>query len=308
MGAEEQQPTAVRGLRILDDIVCGVDGSRHADEVVRQAASLAGADGMLTIVAVTAVHRAVEGTQRVAALAPARARRALDRAERIAAEAGVRAVSEIDERSPVGDVLLEHAGAHGLLAIGPPSMSRIAHILVGGAATTAAHALPASLLIARRAPAHDRFGEHIMVASDGLERSDDLVDFAAGFAQEHDSSLTLLHVIHGESSHHPTRIAAQVRRVTGALGERARVRIEPGRASGLIVKTAVAERCSLIIVSSRRVGGIRALGSVSERVVHEAPCSVLVVRPEDLHAKARPVSASSAPPNGVRESADPADA
>jgi nucleotide-binding universal stress UspA family protein len=144
-------------------------------------------------------------------------------------------------------------------------MSRIAHILVGGAATTAAHALPASLLIARRAPAHDRFGEHIMVASDGLERSDDLVDFAAGLAQEHDSSLTLLHVIHGESSHHPTRIAAQVRRVTGALGERARVRIEPGRASGLIVKTAAAERCSLIIVSSRRVGGIRALGSVSER-------------------------------------------
>ena len=68
------------------------------------------------------------------------------------------------------------------------------------------------------------------------------------------------------------------------------MRIEPGRASGLIVETAVAEHCSLIIVSSRRVGGISALGSVSERVVHDAPCSVLVVRPEDLQADAPPAS------------------
>jgi len=286
MGVEGHRLPSARGMWIFEDIVCGVDGSRHADDVVRQAASLAGANGQLTLVAVTAVRPAVEGTQRVAALAPVRARRALDRAERIAAEAGVRAVSEIDERSPVGEVLLEHGGAHGLLVIGPPSMSRIAHILVGGAATAAAHLLPASLLIARRPPAHTRFGERIIVASDGLECSAELVSFAADLAEEHGSSLTLLHAIDGESSYHPTRIAAQVERVTSALGERAHVRIEPGgRVRSLIVETAVAEQCSLIIVSSRRVGGVRALGSVSERVVHDAACSVLVVRPEDLHAE-----------------------
>jgi nucleotide-binding universal stress UspA family protein len=36
--------------------------------------------------------------------------------------------------------------------------------------------------------------------------------------------------------------------------------------------------CDLLVVGSRGLHGIRALGSVSERVAHEAPCSVLVVR------------------------------
>ena len=49
----------------------------------------------------------------------------------------------------------------------------------------------------------------------------------------------------------------------------------------MIVETAAREDASLVVIGSRRVGGVRALGSVSERVVHEAPCSVLVVRPED---------------------------
>lgn len=35
---------------------------------------------------------------------------------------------------------------------------------------------------------------------------------------------------------------------------------------------------SLIVLGSRGLHGIRALGSVSERVAHRAPCSVLVVR------------------------------
>jgi hypothetical protein len=35
----------------------------------------------------------------------------------------------------------------------------------------------------------------------------------------------------------------------------------------------------LIVVGSRGLHGPRALGSVSERVAHRAPCSVLVVRP-----------------------------
>ena len=36
--------------------------------------------------------------------------------------------------------------------------------------------------------------------------------------------------------------------------------------------------------------GGRALGSVSERVVHDAPCSVLVMRPEDVRQEARAAS------------------
>jgi nucleotide-binding universal stress UspA family protein len=35
----------------------------------------------------------------------------------------------------------------------------------------------------------------------------------------------------------------------------------------------------LLVVGSRGLHGLRALGSVSERVAHQALCSVLVVRP-----------------------------
>ncbi|MGH3044966.1 MAG: universal stress protein [Gaiellaceae bacterium] len=40
-----------------------------------------------------------------------------------------------------------------------------------------------------------------------------------------------------------------------------------------------AKSADLLVVGSRGLHGVRALGSVSERVAHKAPCSVLVVRP-----------------------------
>jgi nucleotide-binding universal stress UspA family protein len=46
---------------------------------------------------------------------------------------------------------------------------------------------------------------------------------------------------------------------------------------GALVEAAGPE--DLIVVGSRGLHGPRALGSVSERVAHRAPCSVLVVKP-----------------------------
>jgi nucleotide-binding universal stress UspA family protein len=42
---------------------------------------------------------------------------------------------------------------------------------------------------------------------------------------------------------------------------------------------AAARDADLVIVGSRGLRGLRALGSVSERLGHRAPCSVLVVKP-----------------------------
>ncbi len=282
--AQNPRRTTRQRPAVLTDTVCGVDGTRTAYEAVRQAATLAGPRGRLTLLAVTGATGA--GRHQVAALAPARARRALSHARRLAAQAGVPAEIELDESGPVMHEVLERAAEHELLAIGAPSMTRLAHLLFGGTATLAAHSLPASLLVARRPPARVAFGEGIVVASDALDRSDELVDFAIALAREHDTSLTLLHAAGAESAHHPTRIAGQVRRVTEAFPDTGSVRIEPARAHELIVEVAAEERASLIVVSSRHLGGVRSLASVSERVVHDAPCSVLVVRPEDLRAHA----------------------
>ena len=123
MSVEPKQSSAPSRLAILWDVLCGVDGTHSAYEAVRQAASLAGPGGQLTLVAVTAV--AASGQQRTASMAPARARRALLHARRIAADAGVPASVEVDMRGPVAAVLLERAHGHGVLAIGEPSMGRL---------------------------------------------------------------------------------------------------------------------------------------------------------------------------------------
>ena len=70
------------------------------------------------------------------------------------------------------------------------------------------------------------------------------------------------------------------------VGDRVSLRIDLGRPLKLILATAALERTSLIVVGSRHLSGVRALGSVSERLVHEARCSILVVRPEDLRGAA----------------------
>ena len=280
MTLEAPQSRSPHDLDILADVLCGVDGTRVAQEAVRQAAWLAGPTGRLTLLTVTAVKGA--GNYRTASVAPARAKRALASARRLAVSLGVDADTAIDERGPVTQVLLEHAAAHGLLAIGPPPMSRLAHLLVGGTATSAAHRLPSSILIARRPPERARFGDRIVVSSDALELSSELVAFATALTRLHGSSLTLVHALDGPSSRHPTRLGAQVDYLTRALGEKARVRIEPRHVHDLILETATTEKCSLLIVGSRRVGGVRSIGSVSERIVHDAACSVLVIRPEDL--------------------------
>ena len=275
--ARQGRAKGARGQAVLRDVLCGVDGTRTAYEAVRQAASLAGKGGRLTLLAVVIPS----GAARDRAAAVTRAKRTLDHARRLAEERGVRAEVLVDERGQVAKVLLERAEDHGLLALGAPAMSRHAHLLIGGVATQAAHLLPASLLVGRRPPAKAAFGERIIVANDALESSDALLSFAIRLARLRKATLVMLHAASAEYRFHPTRIARQSESLGQALGERSRTYVVPGRVKKVIVETAAREDASLIVIGSRSVGGVRALGSVSERVVHEAPCSVLVVRPED---------------------------
>jgi nucleotide-binding universal stress UspA family protein len=56
--------------------------------------------------------------------------------------------------------------------------------------------------------------------------------------------------------------------------------VEPGgKPAERIAEAARDDRAGLVVIGSRGLGGLKALGSVSERVVHAAPCSVLVARP-----------------------------
>jgi nucleotide-binding universal stress UspA family protein len=83
------------------------------------------------------------------------------------------------------------------------------------------------------------------------------------------------------TSSHPTsrRPTAAIQAARSAARERG---VETDTVVGGIAEGATSarllNRAVLVVIGARGVRGIRALGSVSERVAHAAPCSVLVAR------------------------------
>jgi nucleotide-binding universal stress UspA family protein len=262
------------------NILCALDGSRRSYVAVEQAAALAGPAGHLTLLAVTAV--AGTGAYKSAAIGSARGERVLGRAARIAERAGVSSTKVVDPGAPASAVILERAVQHDLLAIGAPAMGRVAGMLVGGVAFDALGSFTTPLLLARPAPQGLPFARSILVASDALEGSDRLVELAGRIARDQEARLVLVHAPDPESRAPSPRIQAQAHAVGLLLPSTSETVIEAGSARDVIVDCAGRAEVSLVVMGSRRRRGLRALGSVSKRVVHEAPCSVLLVPPEAI--------------------------
>jgi nucleotide-binding universal stress UspA family protein len=53
-----------------------------------------------------------------------------------------------------------------------------------------------------------------------------------------------------------------------------------GEAQDVIVNAAKSSKAAVVVIGSRRLRGLRAFGSVSRRVVHDASCSVLLLPPK----------------------------
>ena len=141
----------------------------------------------------------------------------------------------------------------------------------------------------------------ILVAVDGSKYSNAAVSVAAELVRQHGAaSVTLLNVIEVVSSDvgvvelpgspqdpEAWAIFAKPREILAAAGIEPRLLLREGDPANEIVEAAKAGGYDLIVVGHRGLSPIKAflLGSVSDRVVAHAPCSVLVVRP-GLEAKA----------------------
>ena len=89
--------------------------------------------------------------------------------------------------------------------------------------------------------------------------------------------ISLVHVIDGRSESHAA-LTNDVSLVEEEAGVRPATIEEFGHPGERIAEVVRRERPCLLVIGSRGVGRARTLGSVSERLAHEAPCSVLVVR------------------------------
>jgi nucleotide-binding universal stress UspA family protein len=263
---------------VFTNILCAVDGTRRSTAAVRMAASLAGPDGHLTLLAVTAVSGS--GAYTAAAISPSRVQYVLDGAKRIADDASVPSTTAVDPGSPPVKVILKRASHHDLLAIGAPATSWLGGMLIGGVAAAALGQFTTPMLVVRRSFTGSLRGRRILVASDGQEGSDRVVELAGRLGLSQDANVTLLHALGSESKVCPRRIQAQARALELTLLRTDQAWVEPGKAWEVILNAAKSTKAAMVVIGSRRLGGLRALGSVSRRVVHDAPCSVLLLPPD----------------------------
>lgn len=270
----------------FQSVVCGIDGTRESFEAARQAARITSPGGRLVLVAVTHFLDAMSGhwgpemSQWASAEAPDRDMETLTDALHIRARDSLSwahqqvgdalSVEErvVDGRAPDG--LRDEAARENatLIAIGAHGGRRLVGAALGGVATMLLHEAPASVLLARRPfdPCH--FPLRVTVGFDGSDTSQHALEVAATLCEGAGGSLTVV-------------VATRDEHVDlDELSRRAaphQVRVDRHRPVEALVEAAAA--ADLLVVGSRGMSGVRALGSVSERVAHRAASSVLVVRP-----------------------------
>jgi nucleotide-binding universal stress UspA family protein len=253
--------SAPTDLNIFQRIVCGVDGTAESLFAVKQANRLQQPEGSLLLVVAMSLAKAAHAgmaARHAAELLQAEAEQAMADAKEV-----VPAEGKIVNGDPA-TVLLSEAEHATLLALGSHGRRRAAGILLGTVAARMLHEAPCSVLISRPARDPDTWPQAIVAGVDGSAESELAVAAARSVASSCGAELRIV----SATSDQVDRDAAQA--VAPELEER------DGRALAVLVSES--ETADLVVVGSRGLQRLKALGSVSERIAHQATCSVLVVR------------------------------
>jgi nucleotide-binding universal stress UspA family protein len=253
-------PTASVFLNIL----CGVDGTPASVTAVQAASRLQLAEGSLRFVAVTNIAKAAQ-----AGMAATHAAGQLqDEAEAALAEARA-LVPSAAGKLVVGNAataLLREAESDEttLVVVGSHGHRRAAAMLLGTVALALLRDAPCSVLITRDLTEPETWPRAVVVGVDGSPESAAAVTVAREVADRFEASVR---AVASTSDQFDRRLA---RAIAPELEEQSE-----GAVSALVVAS---ESADLVVVGSRGLHGLKALGSVSERVAHQARSSVLVVR------------------------------
>jgi nucleotide-binding universal stress UspA family protein len=273
MSATIQSPTAVEPLTSspFTRVVAGIDRTPEAVEAARQGTVIAAPGAPLELVTAYTLAAPIVGA--LGAQVPLSydddvQRKAAEDVVAVAAKALGRddAAQAVAAGTP-WDVLVEASRPAGtLLCVGSHGIGRLRGIVLGSTATEVIHNAASSVLVGR--PADADFPRKIVVGVDGSFGSAAAFAVAREIAQRFGARLWPVVATGGGEI---DRDAAR------AIAGPDREDIADQPATALVAAAAEAD---LLIVGSRGLRGLKALGSVSERVAHEARCSVLIVRGE----------------------------
>ena len=265
--APERTPLDVAAQSMFARVVAGVDGSDAGYEAARQAARLVAADGWLELF--TAVYL-VEANLAAWSAPQIRAKLEREATEAVcfgAAIAGPRARSRLVSGPPLQSLMRELEKKQATLAVvGTHGHSRLSEIMIGGVAGALLHSAPCSVCIARRPATEAVFPRAIVAGWDGSPESEAAVAVGRQLADRFGASLSIVTALGGKDVDHERADLLEAITVEGHPVE---ALVEAGKDADIVV------------VGSRGLHGIKPLGSVSERVAHQASCSVIVLRASD---------------------------
>jgi nucleotide-binding universal stress UspA family protein len=260
-------PPSLVGPILCSRVLVGIDGSDEALEAARQAALLAGERGALKLLAAWNVAAPL--------VTPFGAERSSElKAPRSGAELALRAAQVLlSTLEPATEVVrgfawhalidaAEHEG-HTLIAVGSHGGRRAVGILGGSTTTELVHKAPCSVLVTRAGGSG--FPERIVVGVDGSPRSALAYSVARYLGERFAAEVRPIVATGGG----PLDLE-EIRRITDRYEE------VPKTATRALLEASA--HADLVVVGSRGLHGLKALGSVSERVAHEAQSSTLVVR------------------------------
>ena len=163
-------------------------------------------------------------------------------------------------------VLLKQAEAERatLIAVGSHGRRRSAGLMLGTVAARLLRDAACSVLIAREAREADAWPQTVFAGIDGSDESAVAFAVARSVADRFGVSLRTVASTKDQVDREAARaIATEVEEVDGAAVDALK---------------AASESADLVVDGSRGLHGLKALGSVNERVAHQARSSVLVVR------------------------------
>jgi nucleotide-binding universal stress UspA family protein len=262
--AAESTPEHVR-TSVFDHIIAGVDGTDAGFEAARQAARLVAPDGWLEFFAAVYLVEANLRGWPAPEIAEELEREAGETIRRAATIAGPRAKLRLVNGPPLQSLLHELEEKQATLAVvGTHGHSRLSEIVIGGVAGELLHRASCSVLFARPPLTEALFPRAIVAGADGSPESESAVAVAQYLAERFRVPLRVVTALKGKA-------------VDIARAERT-APIEAFDEHPVRVLVRASMDADILVVGSRGLHGLKSLGSISERVAHQAACSVLVVR------------------------------